>query len=385
MTIRPKVKDRYYVALFIILGTLVANTICVTNWHDILDGWATLPYPYDDLLFGTTVSTFIGMMWYIRRRLVEQRSMAKELARVVTESKQAKGEVETLNKQMEFILGVTKTGLDIIDSDFNIRYIDSEWEKVYGDPTGRKCHEYFMDSSEVCHGCGIMSSKETKSPTVTEEVLVKEGNRPIQVTTIPFQNDKGEWLFAEVNVDISERKKTEKLLNKINKELSITNKKLEKMSVTDSLTKLYNLRYFYKRLEEIIAESNRSKSVFSILMLDLDDFKKVNDTKGHVAGNGVLSQVGKSIRTLLRKYDVGARMGGDEFSIILPNTGWEDANNVGLRIIDKLADTVEVSIGVSMYHFDEDIVSFIKRADTEMYNVKNVRKLAKSCRLDVVE
>jgi PAS domain S-box-containing protein len=140
------------------------------------------------------------------------KKVVQGIFRDVTDEKQGRAEVETLKQRIEFILGVTKTGLDIIDSDYNIRYIDPEWAKVYGDPTGRKCYEYFMDQSDVCPVSGVTSAKETKSPTVTEEVLVKERNRPIQVTTIPFQNDKGEWLFAQINVDISERKRAEEAL-----------------------------------------------------------------------------------------------------------------------------------------------------------------------------
>jgi PAS domain S-box-containing protein len=124
-------------------------------------------------------------------------------------TRQIEEEIRTLNKQIEFILGATKTGLDIIDSEFNVRYIDSEWAKVYGDPTGRKCYEYFMGRKDPCPGCGIIVALRTKKPVVTEEVLVKENNRPIQVTTIPFQNAKGEWLVAEVNVDLTQHKRAE--------------------------------------------------------------------------------------------------------------------------------------------------------------------------------
>ena len=132
----------------------------------------------------------------------------------ITERKRAEMKVAQIQKQIEFILGATKTGLDIIDSDFNLRYVDPEWQKVYGDPEGRKCYEYFMGRTEECPGCGIPKALAGKAPVVTEEILVREGNRPIQVTTIPFQDENGEWLVAEVNVDITELKQAEVELEK---------------------------------------------------------------------------------------------------------------------------------------------------------------------------
>ena len=117
-------------------------------------------------------------------------------------------------KQLELVLGKAKINLDIIDSKFNIRHIDSAWKRVYGEPAGKKCFKYFMGRSKACPRCGIVKALKTKKLIVTEEVLVKENNRPIQVTTIPFRNGKGEWLVAEVNVDISARKKIEALLRR---------------------------------------------------------------------------------------------------------------------------------------------------------------------------
>lgn len=139
----------------------------------------------------------------------------------ITERMRAEKEVQALKTQMEFILGATKTGLDIIDAKFNIHYIDPEWKKVYGDYTGHKCYQYFMDRNTPCPDCGMVKALQTKSIIVTEEVLLKENSRPIQVTTIPFQNDAGEWLVAEVNVDIAERKRTEQELQQTNQDLEI--------------------------------------------------------------------------------------------------------------------------------------------------------------------
>ena len=148
--------------------------------------------------------------------LLEQKVAERtaHLAREVAERRNAERQSRTLKQQIEFILGATGTGIDIIDAEFNIRYIDPEWEKVYGDPSGRKCYEYFMGRSDVCPGCGIVRAMATKSIVVTEEVLVKENDRPVQVTTIPFQNEDGEWLVAEVNADITERKRAEEAVQR---------------------------------------------------------------------------------------------------------------------------------------------------------------------------
>lgn len=114
-------------------------------------------------------------------------------------------------RQIETAVGAAKIGLDIIDSKYNIRYIDPAWKKVYGDPAGRKCYQYFMGRNSVCPHCGVREAFRTKKITVKEEVLAREGNKPIQVTTVPLK-DGGEWLVAETNVDITDMKRTDEVL-----------------------------------------------------------------------------------------------------------------------------------------------------------------------------
>jgi diguanylate cyclase (GGDEF)-like protein/PAS domain S-box-containing protein len=156
--------------------------------------------------------------------------------------KQMDEELNTTNRQMELVLGYTKTGLDIIDSKFNIRYIDSEWQKVYGDPKGKKCYEYFMGRKEVCPACGIQKAFETKKPVVTEEVLARENNRPVQVTTVPFQDQNGEWLVAEVNVDITERKRLENTLKESETRFKVIfNESTDGMLLADVETKRFTM------------------------------------------------------------------------------------------------------------------------------------------------
>lgn len=130
----------------------------------------------------------------------------------ITEQKLAEEKTQETQKQLEFLLGVTKTGIDIIDENLNVLYVDPGWQKVYGDPEGKKCYTYFMNRDTICPLCGIPESLRTKKHTVTEETLPRENGRIIEVHTIPFQNSDGKWLVAEFNIDITERKKAEERL-----------------------------------------------------------------------------------------------------------------------------------------------------------------------------
>lgn len=127
----------------------------------------------------------------------------------VTERKQVTENYREEHEWLEHILNITGTRIDVVDGDFNLHFVDKAWQKVYGAPAGRKCYEYFNGLSEPCPGCGIPHALATKEMVVTEEVLPKENNRVVEVHIIPFQNATGQWLVAEFNVDVTERKKLE--------------------------------------------------------------------------------------------------------------------------------------------------------------------------------
>ncbi len=157
--------------------------------------------------------------------------------------------------------------------------------------------------------------------------------------------------------------------------------KLENLAITDGLTKLYNLRHFYNQLEIEIDRSNRYGHPLALLLLDIDNFKTYNDTYGHLEGDKVLVRLGQIIKSCLRTMDCAYRYGGEEFTIILPETTGKEAKNVAHRIKSSVeiesffpegGDVVNItiSIGVTEYFKKEQLATFIQRADQAMYNSK---------------
>ncbi len=158
-------------------------------------------------------------------------------------------------------------------------------------------------------------------------------------------------------------------------------KTLEKLAITDGLTRLYNLRHFYKQLELEIDRCNRYGHSLALLLLDIDHFKKCNDTYGHLEGDKVLVRLGQIIKVCLRTMDSAYRYGGEEFTIILPETTGKEANNVAKRISASVESerfsteagedfSITISIGVTEYFKEEQLSTFIHRADQAMYKSK---------------
>jgi diguanylate cyclase (GGDEF)-like protein len=151
-------------------------------------------------------------------------------------------------------------------------------------------------------------------------------------------------------------------------------------SMTDPLTGLPNRREFNERLEERMAGWNRRGEVFSLLMLDVDHFKKLNDRHGHLAGDVVLTMLGRSLRGILRRDDAIARYGGEEFAMILPGTPMEQATLVVPKVCDATARStinhggtrlsVTLSGGLATIQKGETAESLIGRADAAMYAAK---------------
>ncbi len=172
---------------------------------------------------------------------------------------------------------------------------------------------------------------------------------------------------------------------KTNTELQGALKRIEELAIHDDLTGIYNRRHLVEILEREKALADRSGVNFAVCLLDLDDFKKINDTYGHLAGDIVLRDFAQSIKRDIRKEDYIARYGGEEFIVLFTGTRCVDnTTDCALRIQSitrrlTFADVhpsicLTVSIGMTVYRLYESIDDLLTRADTAMYRAKNSGK-----------
>ncbi|KYH30600.1 GGDEF domain-containing response regulator [Neomoorella mulderi] len=274
---------------------------------------------------------------------------------------------EKLRQQGEFLqslLAALPVGIFIIDpASHRIEEANLEAAAMIGaapeEIAGRPCWEFFPQSAG---SCPITVAKEEVDRS--ERLLRRKDGLEILVlkTVKRLRTDSGEKL-VETFIDISERKHLEE--------------ELYRLSITDPLTGAYNRRYFLEMLEREIERTRRTGHPFALIMLDLDHFKGINDRFGHAAGDRVLKSLVAAFKERLRKTDCLARWGGEEFVILLPETGVEGAATLAEELRQKLSEMeipgvglVTASFGVTGYHPGDTVDAVTQRVDSALYRAK---------------
>ncbi|MEA3288874.1 MAG: diguanylate cyclase [Campylobacterota bacterium] len=235
-----------------------------------------------------------------------------------------------------------------------------------------------MDGYEVCKL--LKSNKNTKNiPVIFLTAKVDESSieTAYKVGGIDYISKpyKPKELMARVKTQL----KVKKLID----DLKSSKEELKLLASTDSMTKLYNRRYFAKVSEHIFDLAKRDKNPLSLIILDIDNFKDVNDTYGHSVGDEIIISLANKLRSHQRKSDIVCRYGGEEFVLLLPNTSGEGAMLVANKIRKEVEESIEnpldglnisytVSLGVSHIdiYYDTNIEAALIRADKALYEAK---------------
>jgi diguanylate cyclase (GGDEF)-like protein len=160
--------------------------------------------------------------------------------------------------------------------------------------------------------------------------------------------------------------------------------KIQRQATTDGLTGLVNHKTFYETLEKELWRSRRHGGQISLLMVDVDNLKKINDVYGHRAGDKAIREISKRIKECIRQIDTAARYGGDEFAVILLNTSLEGASVVARRMVEAVANSptiwnkeqikLSISVGLSQYDADNSPEDITSRSDHALYAAKQAGK-----------
>ena len=161
-------------------------------------------------------------------------------------------------------------------------------------------------------------------------------------------------------------------------ELEISKENAEKLARIDELTKLYNRRAFYENGKMLVSYCQRHNEIISVIVMDIDNFKNINDSFGHAAGDAVLEHISKLLQQKFRKSDVSARIGGEEFGILLPTANPETSEKLAEELRQEIEqssivfneENIKVTASLGVTSGDSDIDTLVKHADIAMYRAK---------------
>jgi diguanylate cyclase (GGDEF)-like protein/PAS domain S-box-containing protein len=228
-------------------------------------------------------------------------------------------------------------------------------EALLGRPVEQLLPEQFRDS-HVTHRAGYFDAPAPRPMGARRDLWARRQSDgamiPVEVGLNPVRTERGTFVVCAV-VDLSERKRVETLLGEQAVALQAANERLLELATTDSLTALWNRRAFLDQLDIHLELAVRAARPMSVLIIDVDHFKPYNDTHGHLAGDEALRGVARLLRDRARRSDYVARLGGEEFGVILPDAGHEGALRLGEELRAAVASvswphrSITISVGAA--------------------------------------
>ncbi len=286
------------------------------------------------------------------------------------------GAEAALREDGEKFRNIAETTVDAIilaNSDEDIIFWNNSAQRIFGyseeEILGKPLTVLMPDQYRADHLRGVQRVASTGESKYFGRITEMQGLRkdgsvfPIELSVSMWKTDQG-MFFSGIIRDISNRKKLES--------------ELEIMATTDKLTQAFNRTKFYKVIKNEFERARRYGHPLSMVMFDIDHFKRINDTYGHSVGDYVLQTLTRIVSENLREVDYLIRWGGEEFNIITPDTDIKRAEVLADRIRKAVesyrfdqAGTLTISLGVAQFMADDNEDTFVKRADDAMYVAKN--------------
>lgn len=280
-----------------------------------------------------------------------------------------------LGKEIEGFLAVYPDMLCIANTDWKFLKVNQKFEYVLGYTAPELEEKSFASLYDISSVQDVMKDLQEQNPIINfvNRVLCKDGSyRYLEWRSQP----NGKYIYASAR-DITEKLLKEKKLIQLTEDLQKKNKILKTLAVTDELTGLYNRHYMDKIIDEEMSNSDKKHHPLTMIILDLDHFKQVNDKWGHPIGDKVLKHIANVTQNIIRKSDILARFGGEEFVILLPNTTIREGLIVAEKIRIKLESssyppvgTATASLGVAERKQYQSFHCWYKRADEALYLAK---------------
>lgn len=289
----------------------------------------------------------------------------------------------------------TLFGVYMVDiNTYEIEYVNQSTKNIMADLNGKYCWEAMYGLDSPCPWCKISQlvndNKESIENNVTYELFNEVNDKWYQIQEQVIDINEDLTVKNAFMIDISEQKESQSELIKSNVELSLQRTELKKMETElreltnrDPLTNLYNRRYLSDVSHELFLLSKRKNIELTTLMIDIDKFKNINDTHGHDIGDDVIKLLANKLIEYVRKSDVVARLGGEEFTILFPDTPVSNAKNkaeeirkaielLRVKLKDNTTLQFTVSIGISSlkHEIDDEFNDILKRSDDALYEAK---------------
>jgi len=363
-------RNREVVAAYTPLAGTGLGMVLKLDAHDLYAPiWQTLPYVVPALAV-LVLSGLLLLHWLVA-------PLVRDVVASEAEARQSQARLHNSETRLRTLFDSVDDGIVVADSRGTIEAFNPGAERIFGysssDIIGQNVSFLMPDPDHSKHDSFIARYLDRGDSILMgngREVLGQRRNGeqvPLDLHLNEMYLDHRRVFVATMR-DVTERKRSEA--------------RVVHMATHDALTDLPNRHLFLERTDQALMRAERERCKVAVLFLDLDGFKQVNDTRGHDAGDLVLIEVARRVRALLRKEDILARQGGDEFIVALPHIA--DAGHAELvaqKIIDVVGTPYDVggeqvrigvSIGIGLYPDDgESVSAVLKHADTAMYSAKS--------------